>query len=51
MILLKCLVGLIVWLSIIGSILSFAALGVLFLYNAGVAVFKNNLGFLGLPTL
>lgn len=51
MILLRCLVGLIVWLSIIGSILVFIALGILFLYNAGVAVFKNNLGFLGMPTL
>lgn len=26
-------------------------MGVIFLYNAGVAVFKNNLGFLGIPTL
>lgn len=51
MILLRCLVGLIVWLSILGSILVFAGLGVVFLYNAGVAVFKDNLGFLGLPTL
>lgn len=51
MFLLRCLVGCIVWLSILGSILTFAGLGVLFCYNAGVAVFKNNLGFLGLPTL
>lgn len=51
MFLLRCLVGCIVWLSIIGSILTAAGLGVLFCYNAGVAVFKSNLGFLGLPTL
>lgn len=34
-----------------GSILGFVGLGIIFLYNSGVAVFKNNLGFLGLPTL
>lgn len=51
MFLLRCLVGLIVWLSILGSILGFAALGILFLYNGGVETLKNNLGFLGLPTL
>jgi len=51
MFMLRCLVGLIVWLSIFGSILVFAGLGVIFLFNAGVAVFKDNLGFLGIPTL
>lgn len=51
MFLLKCLVGCIVWTSILGSILLFAGLGVIFLYNAGVGVFKDHLGFLGLPTL
>lgn len=51
MFLLRCLVGCIVWTSILGSILLFAGLGIIFLYNAGVASFKNNLGFLGLPTL
>jgi choline transporter-like protein 2/4/5 len=51
MFLLRCLVGVVVWLSIIGSILTFIALGILFLYNGGVDAFKNNLGFLGLPTL
>jgi hypothetical protein len=50
MFILRCLVGLIVWLSVIGSILAVAGLGVIFLYNAGVGAFKDNLGFLGLPT-
>lgn len=52
MFLLRCLVGCIVWISILGSILTFAGLGVIFCYNAGVGVFNStNLGFLGLPSL
>lgn len=51
MFLLRCLVGLIVWFSILGTILGFAGLGVIFCYNAGIGVFKNNLGFLGLPVI
>lgn len=51
MFLLRCLVGLIVWFSIIGAILGFAGIGVLFCYNAGIGIFKDNLGFLGLPRI
>ena len=51
MFLLRCLVGCIVWLSILGSILAFAGLGVVFCYNAGVGGFQSSLGFLGLPRL
>ena len=50
MFLLRCLVGCIVWLSIIGSILVFAGLGVIFLYNGG-KISSSAVGFLGLPTL
>lgn len=50
MFLLRCLVGCIVWFSTIGSILLFAGLGVLFLYNGG-AISKDAVGFLGMPTL
>jgi hypothetical protein len=32
---LKCLAGCIVWVSIFGIILTFAGVGVIFLYNAG----------------
>ena len=52
MFLLRCLVGCIVWLSILGAILGFAGLGVLFCYNAQVGVFtSNNIGFLGIPSI
>jgi len=52
MFLLRCLVGCIVWLSILGSILVFAGLGVIFCYNAGIGVFTSaNMGFLGIPSL
>lgn len=50
MFLLRCLVGCIVWTSTIGSILIFAGLGVLFLYNGG-ALGDEYVGFLGLPKL
>lgn len=50
MFLLRCLVGCIVWLSIIGSILVFVGLGVIFLYNGG-KISSSAVGFLGLPTL
>lgn len=50
MFLLRCLVGCIVWLSIIGSILVFVGLGVIFLYNGGT-ISSSAVGFLGLPTL
>lgn len=52
MFLLRCLVGCIVWLSILGSILVFAGLGVIFCYNANVGIFTSaNMGFLGIPSL
>jgi hypothetical protein len=51
MFLLRCFVGCIVWLSILGAILGFAGLGVLFCYNAGIGIFTNNLGFLGIPAI
>lgn len=50
MFMLRCLVGLIVWVSCIGSILIFVGMGVLFLYNGG-AISQDAAGFLGMPTL
>ena len=54
MFLLRCLVGCIVWFSVIGVILAFVGAGVIFLYNGGA--FKGTAadeyaGFLGMPTL
>jgi hypothetical protein len=52
MFLLRCLVGLIVWVSVFGSILAITGLGVVFLYNSGVSsTFTDTLGFIGIPTL
>jgi hypothetical protein len=42
-------VGIIVWFSILGSILAFIGLGIVFLYNGG-KIQSSNLGFLGIPT-
>lgn len=52
MFLLRCLVGLIVWLSIIGSILAFAGMGIIFIYNSGTsATLNSKIEFMGLPKL
>lgn len=52
MLILRCLVGLIVWVSVFGSILAIFGLGILFLYNSGVSPGLNDrIGFLGIPTL
>ena len=50
MFLLRCLVGIIVWGSILGTILTLSGLGVIFLYNGG-KISSDAVGFLGLPTL
>jgi hypothetical protein len=47
---LRCLAGCIVWCSVIGIILIFAAGGVVFLYNAGVITGAGNYsGYLAIP--
>ena len=50
MFLLRCFVGILVWGSIIGTILTLSGLGVIFLYNGGT-ISSSAVGFLGLPTL
>jgi hypothetical protein len=49
---LKCLAGLIVWTSVVGIVLVFAAAGLIFLYNAGVLTSVSSYtGYLSIPTL
>ena len=49
---LKCLAGLIVWLSAIGIIVAFALGGFIFLYNAGVITTPDAAsGYLSIPTV
>lgn len=52
MYMLKCLAGLIVWTSIFGIILLFAAVGLIFLYNAGVISGVSTFNsYLSIPTI
>ena len=49
---LRCLAGLIVWLSAIGIIVAFALGGFIFLYNAGVLSTPSAAsGYLSIPTV
>jgi hypothetical protein len=53
MFLLRCFVGCIVWVSCIGVILVFIAMGLIFLYNGGGIqgkVTDEAAGVLGIPT-
>ena len=47
----RCFVGCVVWGMTIGVVLGFVGFGIIFLYNAGIGVFANRLGYLGMPTL
>jgi solute carrier family 44 protein 1 (choline transporter-like protein)/choline transporter-like protein 2/4/5 len=47
---LRCLAGLIVWTSTLGIIFCFAAIGIIFLYNAGV-ITSSYATTLGIPTI
>lgn len=49
---LKCLAGLIVWTSVIGIVLIFAAAGLIFFYNAGMLTSVSSYtGYLSIPTI